>query len=191
MIAHCSVPRCTVTHAADTISDLLAGGWTIDSDGDPWCPDCTHRIRAAIDGLAARARVERPLVDYLPAWLDARTPFERRVVAYTAAALGDTGCAGYLAAALPTPHANRVEQVLMGGVAVTALDVGHVDIFRAAWRAGGHAVTVRDERAAGGWREVIVTMRQDGAPRTVTAGAETLAEARELVRARLLAGVGR
>lgn len=74
---------------------------------------------------------------------------------------------------------------------MNTLDVGHIDIFRAAWRAGGHTVTVRDERVEGGWREVIVTMTQDGAPRTVTAGAETLAEARELVRARLLAGVRR
>jgi len=74
---------------------------------------------------------------------------------------------------------------------VSTLDLGHLDIFRAAWRAGGHTVTVRDERAAGGWEEVTVTMTQHGAPRTVTAGAETVAEARELVRARLLAGVKR
>lgn len=60
------------------------------------------------------AHVERPLVAYLPAWQAARTPFERRVVAYTAAAIGDTGCAGYLAAALPGIHADRAEQVLMG-----------------------------------------------------------------------------
>lgn len=112
MIARCSRPGCNVTHAADALSELLSGGWTTDSDGDPWCPDCTRRDRAALDGLVARAHVERPLVDYISAWRDARTPLEHRVVAYTAAALGDLGVAGYLATALPARDGDRVERVL-------------------------------------------------------------------------------
>jgi hypothetical protein len=30
VIARCSVPGCTVTHAADSITAILAGGWTIE-----------------------------------------------------------------------------------------------------------------------------------------------------------------
>mgnify|MGYP000851786289 FL=1 len=58
------------------------------------------------------APVERPLVDYLPEWQAARTPAEHRAVCYAAAAQGDLGVAGYLAAHLPARDGDRVERVL-------------------------------------------------------------------------------
>lgn len=55
---------------------------------------------------------ERPLVDYIPSWKAARSAMEHRVVIYTAAALGDVGCAGYLTSCLSERDGDRVERVL-------------------------------------------------------------------------------
>lgn len=54
MSTRCCLPSCPTVSASDRVDDLLSEGWTMDSDGEPWCPACSRAFEEALtDGSLA------------------------------------------------------------------------------------------------------------------------------------------